>query len=453
MSTIGPIALVAEAARGQPWGMRKHDKGNNAGLNNGVPDKINVSAGEDLLAFIPHMVGYWPANSVVCIGMSGKRLRATMRLDLPSPQFVDLDRFATMAAVQLAGDPLADSCLIAFFGDTDWTTPEDFPQAPLFAALLRSFGGVGLPVRDAWYVGPDHWRHVDCETPDCCGWPGKNNDTIAGSRVNAELVYRGSCIDDDPHKTILRAVTGSDASRTLAVSREIAPLRRALAVHGMGREQLALTLGVWERALTHWPEPPTQPTAAFLLGTLGNVAVRDTVLVAMATGPEAALAGAQGLGITVAGRRPVLTPGDWDRGGAEAASYAVDVVECEGAAESFGDVLMGGSLDSGTIGAVPDWSRLARADELLVFLARAAAGTDKAAVLCMLGWIQWCKGRGTRAAVYFGLSQEHSPGYRLAALLDGLMDSGYVAGWAKNADTAWPGEHRERAAAQKNMRQ
>ena len=46
-------------------------------------EKISVSAGEDLLAFIPHIVGYWPENSIVCIGMQGKRLRATMRLDLP----------------------------------------------------------------------------------------------------------------------------------------------------------------------------------------------------------------------------------------------------------------------------------------------------------------------------------------------------------------------------------
>lgn len=443
--------------------MRNRDNANNGSPNNGSPnnrqlnsagpDKITVSAGQDLLAFIPHIVGYWPAKSVVCIGMSGKGLRATMRLDLPSPGFTDLDSFATIAAVQLAGDTAADSCLIAFFGDADWTDPEDFPQAGLFAAMLRAFSGVGLPVRDAWFVGPDHWRHVDCNEPDCCGWPGISNDAIASSMVNAELIYRGSSVDASPRETICRDIAATDPTFAAGVGRAAAPMRRKLFRHGMDRDQLALSLGVWERALTHWPEPPTEQAAGFLLGTLGNVAVRDTVLVAMATGPDTALAGALGLGITAAAARHLTAPADWDPDGTEAASYTVDAVASEEASEAFGDVLMGGGLEPCPTGAVPDWARLNRADALLVSLARAASGQDKAAVLCMLGWIQWCKGRGTRAAVYFGLSQEYSPGYRLAALLDALLDSGYVAGWAKNAGTAWPGEHQQRAAAQKNMRQ
>ncbi|MFC4265953.1 DUF4192 family protein [Arthrobacter cryoconiti] len=66
-------------------------------------------------------------------------------------------------------------------------------------------------------------------------------------------------------------------------------------------------------------------------------------------------------------------------------------------------------------------------------------GSKRAPVLCMLGWIQWCRGRGSWAGVYFQQSQECQPGYRLAFLLEKLLDAGCIAAWAKNQTTAWPG--------------
>ncbi|PYI67115.1 hypothetical protein CVV68_11985 [Arthrobacter livingstonensis] len=152
-------------------------------------DKIKVSAGEDLLAFIPHIIGYWPENSVVCIGMCGKALRATMRMDLPMGGSADLDAFANIAAGQLSSDEQADGALVAIFGGPDWTDPQDFAQRPVYEALQTSLAGAGMPVRDAWYVGRGHWRSIECTNPRCCPWPGRSNITITGSFVSAELVF------------------------------------------------------------------------------------------------------------------------------------------------------------------------------------------------------------------------------------------------------------------------
>ena len=92
-------------------------------------EKIKVSAGEDLLAFIPHMVGYWPEASVVCIGMAGKQLRATMRLDLPDDDSQDTAHIAAVASSQMASDPEADGCLVAIFATVDWLDPHRLPYA------------------------------------------------------------------------------------------------------------------------------------------------------------------------------------------------------------------------------------------------------------------------------------------------------------------------------------
>ena len=48
-----------------------------------APDHLRITGPEDILGFIPHSLGYWPENSLVAMTMQGKRLGATLRVDLP----------------------------------------------------------------------------------------------------------------------------------------------------------------------------------------------------------------------------------------------------------------------------------------------------------------------------------------------------------------------------------
>ena len=428
----------------------------------GKQEKIRVSAGEDLLAFIPHIVGYWPENSVVCIGMGGKALRATMRLDLPPSGNVDLDGFARVAAVQLASDLQADGCLIALFAGEDWTEPDNFPLRDLHEALQRAFAAEGLPVRDSWYVGSGHWRSVECSNPSCCPWPGRSNSTITGSFVNAEFVFRGSAVEENPRERIPKMTAVTDRAFAGKVEALRPALADGLAGTALAVNQAAVTLGAWERSLSHWPEHPDAGMSAFLAASLGNTSMRDAVMVSLADTPELALAGLFDMGfLESATARPVVPP-NWF-GGNQAEDYEVllsggrqvgvgglsdplDLDAC-GAAATFSDILLGGSAVGGGAAhpraARPNWGRMDRAEELLLFLAGSLQGPAKAPVLCLLGWIQWCRGRGTWAGTYFQASQGCQPGYKLAYLLERLLDTGFVAAWAKDQRTAWPGYRRD----------
>ncbi|MGA7204862.1 MAG: DUF4192 domain-containing protein [Specibacter sp.] len=414
-------------------------------------DKLKVSAGEDLLAFIPHIVGYWPENSLVCIGMCGKSLRATMRLDLPPEGTAELDGFAAVAAAQLSSDAEADGVLLAFFAGREWNEPEHCPHGVLYCALGEAFAEAGLPVRDAWYVGPSHWRSIECRNPSCCPWPGRSNTKITGSFVNAELVYRGSAVDGNPRDRVpgMTAVKDHRFAETVRVAAEsfLAPLGQA----GLAANQLGVTLGAWERALAHWPERPNASMAAYLLASLGGAPVRDAVLVSLATTPEMALAGVLGVGQLQGDVGEPVVPSTWF-GGNQCAGWDIGIL-CESetaicaAGRVYGDVLLGGSPEAGHPACSPNWSRLDVAEELLLFLAGSITGPGKAPVLCMLGWIQWCRGRGSWAGTYFNASLEALPGYRLAQLLERLLDAGCIAAWAKDKQTAWPGyRSREEAA-------
>lgn len=409
-------------------------------------DKIRVSAGEDLLAFIPHMLGYWPGRSMVCIGMQGKSLRATMRLDLPPENMVNPAGFAAMAASQLASDREADGCLLAIFGAHDWDVPREVPHERLLREMRKALESYGLPVKDAWYIGPGHWRSLECTTASCCPWPGKDNASIKASFVNAEFIYRGSMVGESPGRQIARIVAVQDEAFAVEVAEIGADLAAVLAVKGAGAHQLAATLGAWELALRQWPQTPGPGLAAYLVASMGEKHVRDAIIVALAVGSREALAGAAATGCLRPDTDVVVVP-PMGEGATMESPLAVtmeDVSE-EAVAEAgrnFCSIIVGevGNVEgAGATG--PDWVRLEKAEALLQFLAAATNAADKAPVLCLLAWIEWCKGRGTWAGAYLQLCQQYQPRYRLAELLDKLLSTGHIADCAKDPRTAWHGRH------------
>lgn len=167
-----------------------------------APDHLRITGPEDILGFIPHSLGYWPAHSLVAMTMQGKRLGATLRVDLPgdagSPDWSDSAGpagFARSVASYLEADDVADGSLLAFFTEADG---DGAPWATLLAELENALADAGMPVRDAWLVGADYWRNAYCVDPSCCAPPGRPVEEIRNSRLNAEMVFRGSTVGRPP---------------------------------------------------------------------------------------------------------------------------------------------------------------------------------------------------------------------------------------------------------------
>ena len=152
-----------------------------------APDHLRITGPEDILGFIPHSLGYWPARSLVAMTMQGKRLGATLRVDLPggrgSPDWSGSPGpagFSRSVASYLEADAEADGSLLALFTDTDG---DGAAWAELLAALESALANAGMPVRDAWLVGADYWRNAYCLDLSCCAPPGRPVEEIgtAGS--------------------------------------------------------------------------------------------------------------------------------------------------------------------------------------------------------------------------------------------------------------------------------
>ena len=91
----------------------------------------------------------------------------------------------------------------------------------------------------------------------------------------------------------------------------------------------------------------------------------------------------------------------------------------------------------GVVTARPDWARVDRAQELAFELMKSTPEGRRAPLLCLIGWLDWLKGKASFAARYFKLATDDVPGFRLAVLLAELVNRGLLADVARNKATAY----------------
>lgn len=403
-------------------------------------EHLTVRGPEDILGFIPHSLGYWPADSLVAMTLQGNRLGATLRLDLPGPEILaDPRDYACTVRDYLRSDKLADSALLACFTDHGWMEPPG-TYAVLLGSLQTVLGAAGMPVRDAWYVGTAYWRDAFCADESCCPAPGRPVQVIRDSMLNAEMIFRGSSVGPAPEDGALPPAMppGEDRAATLAAE---AGWSARLDPRSRSREQFCQLLLRWEDLLASCSgQPLSVNDTAFLRASLRVPAWRDAVLVMAAAGRLAAVEGAASFGIFdpacklppvgPAYPRPVLPgseapepPPFGDGPGSPDGEGGADV-------PGYGEVLLG--LEP----VVPAWHRLNNLDRMLEQLT-ACGGKAGAAALTGRGWIAWCRGRGSYAAAYLGQALEEEPGYRLAELMLDLVRHGTLCGWAARKEAAW----------------
>lgn len=375
------------------------------------PEVLSVGSPQDVLAFVPHTLGYWPESSLVVMAMDGKRLGASMRLDLPDrdASFADSLKYAKSVARHIRLDNSADGSLLALYAGIDWCDALDPGYDQLMVCLSQALGLVGMPVREAWWVGENRWRDYLCRDQDCCPLEGRLLKGIRDSALNAELIYRGSSYRQDLVEAM--EVPAMSPDKRL---KSMAAFQRELGRIGSQRpvgSVLTDSLRRWDAALTVKSSAAKRPVdTADSLGCLaalfGNPHIRDVVMVLALT--------------------------DYDQ--------AVDP----------------GSVDLllGSVELVPHWNRLGRLEELLRQIlalhevnfgspgdlgqfAGTAERNSAAAALSALGWLEWCRGRGSRAGTYLDSALRVIPDYRLATLFLELLESGLLCSWAMDQKTAW----------------
>jgi Domain of unknown function (DUF4192) len=203
--------------------------------------RIRLSDPAELIAAVPHLLGFHPRDSVVLLAMHGRRLGLTLRADL-----VDTDQAPLLAEQLLL--PIAQQqptgvALVVIGGDS---TPDGVeeqqwpPHRALVDALDDVLTGAGLPVvHAAWTthtVGGAQWCCYD--DPLCAGTvPDSAASPLAAATVAAGVVTFGS------REEMAELLTGEDPA---ALQRRAALLDAADADHPMRSELIARRLAQLE---------------------------------------------------------------------------------------------------------------------------------------------------------------------------------------------------------------
>lgn len=345
---------------------------------------LRVSHPADILAYLPHTLGFEPRESMAFLTLHGAQLGALLRVDLPAAPVAPAS-FAQTVASYLLADEAADAVLLIIYTNAAAAnTPADTRHGALLRdythAIEAELEEAGLGVRDGWLVTDRGWQNYFCTDPGCCTLHPLSE--IRDSALNAELIYRGSAPVADPAAD--PAFTGGPDNH--------ATIRAAAGCHV--EDPLDVTAPAIRRARAAWCEAlgtdPENDTACQLVGYLHTKALRDRIMADTITGSDDPATYAQ-----------VLT-GAWD--------------------------------------GQPDWARVDATEALLTrLLARTPAG-DRAPLFSFLGWLCWYKGRSSVAHSYCGKALTSDPGHRLAHLMGELITRGALPYASTRAQTSY-GHH------------
>ncbi|MBX7269701.1 DUF4192 domain-containing protein [Micromonospora sp. Llam7] len=142
--------------------------------------RLTVRSPADLIAAVPYLLGFHPADSVVVVALSGSRITFAARGDLPGEgdPHEPAGHIAAVTAQQGA-----DSATVIGYGTAARVTPA-------VDAIRVALADAGLTVLDALRVTDGRWWSYVCAQPECCPPEGTPYDPLA-SAVPAAAVFAG----------------------------------------------------------------------------------------------------------------------------------------------------------------------------------------------------------------------------------------------------------------------
>lgn len=390
---------------------------------------ISLRSPGDVVAVLPYQLGYHPHDSVVLVALRDRAVVLVGRLDLPPPDEVD-------AAARMLVGPVRheepDTVLLVGY-ETD-----DGQARPVLDAARDHLVRAGLQVLDRVVVRAGRWFAVDCET-DCCPADGIPVPQPADTPAVSEFVGLG--VAPLSSRGDLADLVAADPDRTPAVAQALAE-RAARAARDdpgrlLARRFEALSLWAVVLGLARVPEidprsgsrsvglPDLLPDlhsaddaaavegvradqVALLVESLQDLELRDALVAWLCPGtmPDDCLSEDLRDAVGTCLPRP---------------SWSED--------ESAGPAVR--ALGTGPVAAARQYQGR------LQHLVRAVPDEHAPAFLTVLANLAWWTGDGALARTCLDRALAADPGYRLAVLLEQMVDLGIR--------TAGPGQRRPRS--------
>lgn len=369
---------------------------------------LRVDEPRELLAYLPHQLGFQPHESAVAVSLRAPRGRVGLVARVDLPDLIDPKSGPQVArglVAHLGADRAARTVLVLYTAcDPRGPGPR---SAGVRAAAAHFREGAAAPLGDVpvWVVTASGYLALDCEDVRCCPPGGRPLAELESTSVGAHMVLAGSCVERSRSGVGRVRTAPADARRAVARVARRWQARRVLAEQG-GEG----TLQAWrEQSLAAWRTEVrsvidgADPARAALLGRievgLGDRRVRDAVLVSM-------------------------VPGTGDL--AERSVRAEDAADARAMGEAVGVI-----VDPQRALPPPPGPTSAHVQALERVVAHGRRDAQ-APALTLLAMLAWWQGDGVRASVLVAQALAHDPTHRLACLLDDALAAALPPGWVRS---------------------
>ncbi|WP_181799277.1 DUF4192 domain-containing protein [Kitasatospora acidiphila] len=244
----------------------------------------------DMAAMLPYLLGFYPDDSLVAVGLHGPQLQqgGAIRLDIPQdPQLwsaVATDFARLLVELSEQRDRRPEAVLLYLCRDPEPDNPAVVTSLrPLADHLLRAFRELDIPVKESLCISGGRWWSFLCADPACCppsGTPVYSSQeprAVVAAATYAGLAPRGS------RRAIAAALAPiglpeAEAQRA-ALARQTALACERLTVEPFGAARtVAATAELLERAMAECrsgsPRLDPERSARLIVGLLDK-ATRD----------------------------------------------------------------------------------------------------------------------------------------------------------------------------------
>jgi hypothetical protein len=372
---------------------------------------VKTTKPQDLLALVPHLVGFRPSNSLVLVAFRGKRTGGAYRVDLPAPASgLVYKRIATTLIGMLCRIEGADGVVPVIYTDDRFDECGGIPRETLARRLISRARSAGFDVKEALCVAQD-------------GWGSYYDDEGAGQQplemIDESAAHTALAGTDEPPLTTpdeRAKLPASTLLRQEAVARQIERLKAEFAQCvatdsdpvgeiGIGGDPAMVLdgwtnpVGVAEMAIG-WQSDRLDPACTALIVLAAQLPrIRDVLLYDWAWGAEA-------------GR----------------IAHGTNMRYARGASPDADEDGMPPPAGMGL--PRPDPKRIKRAIELLGRVTADAPRLTRPPLLTMLGWLHWALGSGSTAGLHIDAALAIDPDYGLADLVDTMLSQGLLPEWS-----------------------
>lgn len=369
---------------------------------------LRVGEPRELLAYLPHQLGFQPHESAVAVSLRGPRgkIGLVARVDLGDLGGADAGpQVARGLIAHLAADRASGTVLVLYTAQDPRGAGASGALAHGAARHFREAAAVAFGDVAVWVVTATGYLRLDCDDPGCCPAGGRPARDLESTAVGAHMVLAGSCVAGSRGAVARVRPAPAAARRSVARVAQRWDRRREDAEQagdGPLEDWRGRSLQAWAQCVAAVREPtPGVDVSPAVLGRLeaglADRRVRDAVLVA-------------------------LVPGTGDL-----AARSLRADEAETGPEMAAAIAAIVDPAHAVPPPAPATAEHARALEQVVAHGRRGS---QAPALTLLALLAWWQGDGVRAGVLVERAREHEADYRLAVLLDGVLTAAMPPGWA-----------------------